>query len=337
VKTVVLEQPGSLVRAESGVPVPEPGEALVRMVRMGICGTDLHAYRGDQPFFSYPRVIGHELAGEVVSVNGDDSALAPGDPVVVLPYLGCKTCIACRRGRPNCCADIRVMGVHVDGGLREFLTVPIDHLIPAPDLSWDQRALVECLAIGAHTVRRAAPEPGENVLVLGIGPIGLGVLQFARADGARVIAVDMREDRLAFWRDDLGGEHGILGGEGSAERVKDLCGGDVATCVIDATGSVGSMVSALDLVAHGGRLVYVGLTKETFGWPHPEFHKREATLLASRNATRDDFQRVMGDMRSGAVAPSCLVTHRTDLDGVCGVLPDLLDPKLRAMKALVEF
>ena len=230
------------------------------------------------------------------------------------------------------------MGVHVDGGLREFITVPTDHLIAAPGLEWDQRALVECLAIGAHAVRRAVPEVNENVVVIGVGPIGLGVLQFARAEGARVIAVDLNEERLRFWSDRFdGGDDVVLAGDDAQTRIFDLCGGDFPTVVVDATGSASSMIGALQYVAHGGRLVYVGLTKQPFGWAHPEFHKRETTLLASRNATREDFARVMSAIRDGIAQPSCLITHRTGLGDVPDRFEAFLDPGERTMKALVDF
>ena len=336
-KCVILDEPNSFRMEDREAPTPAPGEALVRMVRMGICGTDLHAFQGHQPFFSYPRVIGHELAGEVVALGEGTEGVRVGDPVVVLPYLACKECIACRRGRPNCCQNIRVMGVHVDGGLRELVPVPADHLIPAPGLDWDQRALVECLSIGAHAIRRAAPDAGENVLVIGAGPIGLGVLQFARRAGARPIALDLNHERLRFWREELGGGDVIGPDDDASGKLLELCGGDMPTCVIDATGHVGSMCAALDYVAHGGRLVYVGLTKEKFGWNHPDFHMRETTLLASRNATRDDFVAVMDACREGAVAPGCLVTHRTNLGEVVDRFPSYIDPATKTVKALIEF
>lgn len=335
-KCVILDEPNSFRLEERDVPEPGPGEALVRMVRMGICGTDLHAFQGHQPFFSYPRIIGHELAGEIASIGKEVDGFSVGDPVVVLPYLACKTCIACRRGRPNCCERLQVMGVHVDGGLREYVPVPADHLVAADGLDWDQRALVECLAIGAHAVRRADPEQGENVLVIGAGPIGLGVLQFARARGARTIALDLNPERLRFWTEQLGGSD-VVGPEDSEARIREMCDGDMPTCVVDATGHVGSMCGALEYVAHGGRLLYVGLTKEKFGWNHPDFHMRETTLLASRNATRGDFVAVMDAMRDGTVVPTCLVTHRTSLDDVIGRFESYIDPATKAVKALIEF
>ncbi len=336
-KCVILDEPNSFRLDERDVPDPGPGEALVRMVRMGICGTDLHAFQGDQPFFSYPRIIGHELAGEIAAVGDGVDGFATGDPVVVLPYLACKECIACRRGRPNCCERIQVMGVHVDGGLQEYVPVPADHLIPAPGLDWDRRALVECLSIGAHAVRRADPEDQENVLVIGAGPIGLGVLQFARQRGARTIALDLNSERLRFWTDQLGGGDVVGPDDDAPARIRELCGGDMPTCVVDATGHVGSMCGALDFVAHGGRLVYVGISKEKFGWNHPEFHMRETTLLASRNATREDFVSVMDSLRDGVVQASCFVTHRTSIDDIVGRFESYLDPATKAVKALIEF
>src|SRR5947199_4307593 len=179
-QTIVLEKPGSLTLADTAAPtdVP-PGHAMVRVRRVGICGTDLHAYRGRQPFFSYPRILGHELGVEVIALgDGDTFGLKKGDRCTVEPYLNCGKCIACRRGKTNCCASLEVLGVHTDGGMRERIRVPVSKLHPSETLTLDQLALIETLGIGAHAVDRAKVEAGEFVLVIGAGPIGLAVMQF---------------------------------------------------------------------------------------------------------------------------------------------------------------
>ena len=170
----------------------------MRIRRIGICGTDLHAYQGNQPFITYPRIFGHELAGEIDSIEDNPYDLKPGDPVVMVPYLECGKCIACRMGKTNCCTQLKVLGVHSDGGMRQWMLVPSDHLIKAESLDLDQVALVECMAIGAHAVRRAEIQPNEYVLIIGAGPIGLGTMQFAKADGAKVIVMVINDQRLLF-------------------------------------------------------------------------------------------------------------------------------------------
>ena len=204
-KAIRLEAPGRFapVTLESASTQLQPDEALVRVHRIGVCGTDIHAFRGDQPFFSYPRILGHELGVEVLELGGPAEGIRRGQFCAVEPYLNCGTCIACRHGKPNCCVKLLVLGVHVDGGMREKLVLPIRKLHPSESLTLDQLALVETLAIGCHAVDRAALESNEFVLVIGAGPIGLGVVQFAIEAGAQVIVLDISPQRLEFCRSRL--------------------------------------------------------------------------------------------------------------------------------------
>lgn len=335
-RAIVLEAPGRLAWAARAAPEPKPGEALVRVRRVGICGTDLNAYRGRQPFFTYPRVLGHELAVEVVAVGASPSGLAPGQTCAVVPYLNCGACVACRRGRPNCCVTLAVLGVHRDGGLTEYLCVPEENLIPAGGLSLEQLALVENQSIGWHAVRRAAPEAGERALVVGAGPIGLGVVQALQLRGAQVLVADVNPQRLRFCRDVLGVRCTVDAREDLAESLRRLGGGELPTLVFDATGNPASMAAAFGWVAHGGRLVFVGLAQAQIAFADPEFHRRELTLLASRNATRADFEGVMAAMRAGAMQSSALVTHRVQFAEAIEAFATWLDPASGVIKALVD-
>ncbi|WP_172251075.1 zinc-binding alcohol dehydrogenase family protein [Saccharibacillus deserti] len=298
---IVCEEIGRLAWRED---LPEPmlasGHAIVRIRRIGICGTDLHAYRGRQPFFDYPRILGHELAGIVEEIGENESVLRTGDQVSLIPYLHCGQCGACRNGKTNCCRQMRMFGVHVDGGMRERVSIPVSRLIRTEGLTLDQSAMLEPLAIGAHGIRRAGVQSGGTVLVIGAGPIGLGVMILARHAGANVIAMDINEERLAFCRSWAGVEH-TLAADGAPRRLEELTGGELAPVVIDATGNAASMMDAFRLVSHGGSLVYVGLVKGEIAFDDPHFHSRELTLSASRNATREDFDFVLDAMASGAI------------------------------------
>ncbi|MDB5019162.1 MAG: zinc-binding alcohol dehydrogenase family protein, partial [Pedobacter sp.] len=273
-KTLICTEPGSLIYGTGNMPSAKPGEAIIKIKRIGICGTDLHAFEGTQPFFSYPRILGHELAGELVD-NGGAQAFKPGERVTFMPYFNCGHCIACRSGKPNCCVQLEVCGVHVDGGMAEYLQVPARLLVHGNDMSYDELALVEPLAIGAHGVRRAAVMPAEFVLVIGAGPIGLGVMEFARIAGGKVIAVDINEKRLEFCQEKLqvpfviNAKH-----EDVTKELARITNGDMPTVVIDATGNQKAINSAFYYMAHAARYVLVGLQKGDIIVSHPEFHKR---------------------------------------------------------------
>ncbi|MCU6707770.1 zinc-binding alcohol dehydrogenase family protein [Paenibacillus sp. J5C_2022] len=334
---IVCEQVNGFRMAED---LPEPewrdGEAIVAVKRIGICGTDLHAYKGNQPFFNYPRILGHELSGIIERIGGNDAGLREGDQVTIIPYLHCGECIACRNGKTNCCVSMRVLGVHTDGGMRERIAVPVTHLIRSEGLSLDQAALLEPLAIGAHAVRRSGLAADDTVLVVGAGPIGLGVMALAKYAGARVVAMDMNAERLAFCRSWAGVDHAINVKEQPGERLSELTGGDYPALVFDATGNAQSMMASFGWVAHGGALIYVGLVKGELTFNDPEFHKRELTLMGSRNATKEDFDHVLGAIRAGAVDMERYITHRSSFEDMIGAFDSWLKPESGVIKAIVE-
>ncbi|HVX84726.1 MAG TPA: zinc-binding alcohol dehydrogenase family protein [Phycisphaerae bacterium] len=336
-KTLTLQEPGRLVLSDAPRPeAPGPGEALVRVHRVGVCGTDTHAFTGKQPFFSYPRILGHELGVEVLAVAADVAQVKAGDRCSVEPYVNCEACIACRRGRGNCCVNMKVLGVHIDGGMREAFALPARKLHRANRLTYEQIALVETLAIGAHAVERAQVDRGETVLVIGAGPIGMSVIQFAAARG-RVMVMDVAENRLAFCREKLAVADTINAREEPLARVRELTGGDMPTAVFDATGNAPSMMGALQYVAHGGRLVYVGLFQGDFTLNDPEFHRRETTLLATRNALPDDFSRIIGMIEEGRISTAPWITHRVSAERVPETFPRWIAPDSGVLKAMIEF
>jgi 2-desacetyl-2-hydroxyethyl bacteriochlorophyllide A dehydrogenase len=255
----------------------------------------------------------------------------------VEPYLSCGACIACRAGKTNCCARLQVLGVHADGGMRELMTLPARVLHRSEALSPDQLALVEPLCIGAHAVARAGIEAGDCALVIGAGPIGLSVVQFASLAGARILVMDVNRDRLAFAREHFAIDAAIEAGDGAVERLQELTGGDMPALVIDATGNQRSMNAAFDLPAHGGRLVFVGLFQGDVTFNDPAAHRRELTLLCSRNALAADYTRVIGLLESGRIAISHWISHRVPFgDAVVDGFPRWLDPQSRFIKAVID-
>lgn len=335
-KALVCTTPGQFKYIEKEKPAPQEGRAIIKIKRIGICGTDLHAFEGTQPFFNYPRILGHELAGELVQIDGTEK-FQPGDKVSFIPYFNCGECIACRNEKPNCCTDIQVFGVHIDGGMAEYISVPTQYLLNGEGLGYDELALIEPLAIGAHGVRRAEIKEGEFVLVIGAGPIGLGTMEFARIAGGKVIALDINTGRLQFCKDKLGVEHIVNALDTDVtEQLKTITNGDMPTVVIDATGNQRAIVNAFQYMAHSARFVMIGLQKGDLSFSHPEFHKREATLMSSRNATREDFEHVMASMKKGLVDPKTYITHRVQFGEVENQFESWLNPATGVIKAIVE-
>ena len=336
-KALLLEAPKCFKSIEMESPDrPGPGEALVRVHRIGICGTDLSGYLGKMPFFSYPRIPGHELGVEVVEVGEDVANVKAGDRCSVEPYINDPESYASRRGHPNCCEKLQVLGVHRDGGMRSHFLLPARKLHPSTRLSFDQLALVETLAIGCHAVNRGVPVPGESCLVIGAGPIGLATLEFVKLSGARTIVVDMNAGRLDFCRRVMGIEHALPFGDSVEADLRSVTDGHLPDVVIDATGSNASMSAAFGYVAPGGRLVYVGISTEEVRFKHPIFHRTEGTLLCSRNALPADFTRVIGLIEDGRIDTVPWITHRSGFDELPGLFPSYTKPETGVIKAIVE-
>lgn len=311
------------------------GYSIIRIKRVGICGTDLHAFDGTQPYFTYPRVLGHELAAEFI--EGDNPRFHQGDLLTVLPYFDCGSCVACRNNKPNCCTSIKVCGVHIDGGMTEFLMVPSSALIANDGLSLDELALVEPLAIGAHAISRAEVQSKDTILIIGAGPIGIGIVEFALLRGAKVMLMDTNNDRLSFCKKNFNDIETINPLDMDViERMREMTAGDMPSVVMDATGNLKAINNAFAYMAHGGRYVLVGLQTGEIVFSHPEFHKREGTLMSSRNATREDFALVMQAIKAGSVNPLKIITHRLSFDEVAEKFSLLVDPAQKTIKALIE-
>lgn len=336
-KAITLTAPGVFSHTTLDTPpAPDAGEAVVRTHRMGVCGTDIHAFAGRQPFFSFPRILGHELGVEVLAVGAGVTRVKPGDRCSVEPYMNCGACGACRKGAGNCCANLKVLGVMTDGGLREQFTVRADKLHPSATLPYDALALVEPLAIGRHAVMRPALAAGETCLIIGAGPIGLAALVFAKIAGARCLVMDVNEARLRFCLEVMGADAVLTPGEDPAASLREANAGELPDVVIDATGSAASMSSAFGYIAPTGRLVYVGLTQQPVTLAQPLFHRPEGTLFCSRNALPEDFREIIRLMETGRIDIGPWITHRTTFARFTEDFPAFTKPENGVIKALVE-
>ncbi|MCM3626057.1 zinc-binding alcohol dehydrogenase family protein [Paenibacillus glycanilyticus] len=336
-KGIICEQIEQFNYAELEEPVYTEGEAIIQIKRVGICGTDLHAYKGNQPFFSYPRILGHELSGIIQRIGENAEGFKAGDQVSIIPYLHCGKCAACRQGKTNCCTSIQVLGVHADGGMREKISIPVTHLLKADGLSLEQAAIVEPFSIGAHAIRRSGLERGQTALVIGAGPIGLGIMALAKHAGANVIAMDVNTERLAFCKQWAKVDSTVNALENPSAQLEALTNGDYPTIVFDATGNTNSMAAAVKYAAHGGKLVYVGLVKGQVSFDDAEFHKRELTIMGSRNATREDFEHVLDVVRAGGIDVDRYVTHQVPFEEMIEHFESWLDPANKVIKAMIEW
>lgn len=332
---LVCQEPSTFELKEKDLPVKKPGEALLKIHRVGICGTDLHAYAGNQAFFNYPRILGHELAAEILEIDQNDKGLQQGDKVIVMPYVSCGTCIACRRGKTNCCSNIKVLGVHADGGMQEVISVRTDLLIQANELEYNEMAIVEPLAIGAHALRRSNVQAGDYVVVIGCGPIGIGLMKLAQIMGANVIALDVNEDRLRYAVDQIGVHYAFNVLEDPAAKISELTNSDMATAVFDATGNKRALETGIDYMAHGGEFILVGLSKDELCYSHPKIHAKETTLKCSRNATLEDFEFVIKHLKE--FPTSSFITHEVHYTEMISNFDSWLDPTTGVIKAMVHF
>lgn len=325
-KTLVCTAPHALEIAQTARPASKTGHLRVKIGHIGICGTDYHIYGGQMPFLSYPRTMGHELSGRALEASAD-GRIKEGDLLVINPYLACNGCHACKIGKPNCCENLAVLGVHTDGGMCEEICVPEDNLYLATGLSEKAAAMVEFLAIGAHGVRRSRLQKGSDVLIVGAGPIGLGAAIFAAIEGANIVLRDSSADRLALAKTALpSATFEQVGNE--EKRAYDT--------VFDATGNINAMNAGLDWVAHGGTYVLLSIVKGDLCFADPEFHKRETTLMSSRNALKVDFDHVIAQIRNGNVPIDALATHETSFEDAVQNLPLWAQDRGAVIKALIR-
>ncbi|MFD2200050.1 zinc-binding alcohol dehydrogenase family protein [Shivajiella indica] len=339
-KSIVLQKPEHLVFEEIDNPgKPNPNEALVKVLRIGICGTDIHAFKGRQPFFNYPRILGHELGVEVVETGIAVNHLKAGDKCALEPYFNKTLGQAVRRGKTNCGEEISVFGVHEDGGMRPYFKVDANYLHPSEKLNFDQLALIEPLAIGYHAVQRASPEQDDKILVIGAGPIGMAAAQFAILTNKQVVIMDINRQRL-----DVCQKHLALKGSlhidnqdfNYPENLKNIFDGDLPTVIFDATGNPDSMKKTLEFAAHGSKIVFIGLFQGDFIFHDPLFHKKELTLMASRNALGNDFKEIIGLIESGIVNTDFWITHRINFEELPEQFGGLFFGNEHVIKVMVE-
>lgn len=328
-KSLVCKEPFRLILEEREKPQPKENEVQLKVAAIGICGTDIHAYAGNQPFFEYPRVLGHEASGVITDLGKDVDQFKIGQRAALIPYVSCGKCAACLSGKTNCCENISVIGVHQDGAFSEYLVAPAQNILPISDnVDNVTAALIEPYAISAHAVRRAQINSGDDVLIVGAGPIGLGAAAIARADGANVVIADTSEERRKHIKANIP----VPAVDPINEKIEDYFNGLLPQIVIDATGNQKAMNNAVNLIRHGGRIVFVGLHKGSIEFSDPDFHKKETTLMGSRNATLEDFEKVRYLMAEGKISADMMLTHQFKYEG----LADIYEEDITKNKSLIK-
>jgi 2-desacetyl-2-hydroxyethyl bacteriochlorophyllide A dehydrogenase len=335
-RSIICDRPGLLSIHIKEQPSLIREHVLLRVKRVGICGTDLHAFNGNQPFFSYPRILGHELATQVLEINDGEEKIQKGDRTVVIPYINCEKCAACLAGKSNCCENIRVFGVHTDGGMQDVISFPSRLLIPANDLSYDEIAIVEPLAIGAHSLRRSGVKKDDLLVVIGCGPIGMGIIQLGKCLGATVVAIDINDSRLELAKTSFGADLTLHALQSPVDKLKQAYG-SLAHTVIDATGSKAAIESAISYMRHGGNFVLVGLFKGELAFDHPAIHAKETTLICSRNATREDFNFVLKVLREKKFNTKAYITRKAASEEIIGSFNAWASPDTREIKVVTDW
>lgn len=335
-KYIICDKPGQINLKTKNIPRLKKYYVLVEIRRVGICGTDLHAFKGDQPYFNYPRILGHELAGVVLKKNESKSSLKIGEKVVVIPYIECGDCDACKIKLFNCCEKINVIGVHSDGGLQEKIAVPAKNLISVNSLSFDEIALIEPLSIGYHALKRAKIKSADKILVIGCGPIGIGIISLALSFGCEVIATDYNLKRLEYVKNNFSKVKIIETNKNLKNDIQLTNKGSLVDKVFDATGNKIAIESSQYYVRHGGKLILVGIYKNNICFSHPDIHKKEIQIICSRNATKNDFKSIIKFLKKREFPSKSFITKKVSFDNLPSDFKSFYSKEKLLIKAMVE-
>lgn len=336
-RALVLNGAYDLSYGERNMPERKEGEILIKMRAVSICGSDIHAIRGNQPLFTFPRVIGHEISALVVDA-GDSVQFTEGDNVCVMPCIPCDSCMACKAGKTNCCSSLKLYGVHEDGGLQEYLSLPERFLLksPFPD-RYEETALIEPLTIGYHAVSRMRPKPGKRLLILGAGPIGTACAVCARAIGMDVVLADISPARREFVRKTFAFSVFNPLDELEKAEVTESIAREGFDGVIDTTANKNSMEHAFEWIGHGGEIVFVGMFKGILEIDETAFHMKEPSLHVTRNSVPEDYRSVMRLWEEGRVDPGLFITNRTAFEDAATEILKWADGRQEVFKGIVHW
>jgi 2-desacetyl-2-hydroxyethyl bacteriochlorophyllide A dehydrogenase len=337
-QSIVISEPFSVSVVESPMPKPKAGEALLKMLYGGICGSDLGTYRGSFAYVSYPRIPGHEFSAEIVEIGENDRGLKPGMVVTANPYFNCGTCYSCRRGILNACVSNQTLGAQRDGAFSRYVCLPVERLYDGKGLPAETLALVEPYCISYHGVSRAQIKAGERVLIIGAGTIGILAMVAAKQFGAKVFVADVAEGKLDYARR-FGADGTILNdsADAFAKRVSDATGGDGFDVVVEAVGLPSTFQAGIDACAFGARFVLIGVGKQNLDFNFTLIQKKELHVFGSRNALKKDFLEAIDYFKSGAFDFSQIISDRFKMEEAGKAFETFDKNAGRMLKVVIEF
>lgn len=336
-KAIEITKPYEINIIEKDVPKPKGNEALLKVLCCGICGADVASFTGNQPFTTYPRIPGHEFSAQIVEIPDNDRGFKAGDIVTCNPYFNCGECYACKRGIVNACHDNQTMGVQRDGSFQEYITMPVDRIIDGKGLKAEELALIEPFSISCHALSRAQVNNGDNLLIMGAGPIGLFALIKAKAMGANVLIADMLESRLALAKE-FGADMAVNVKDSDLHTVcdefTDGCGFDVC---VEACGAPETFLNCIDESAHGANIILIGNGKRKTTFVHSVILKKELNIFGSRNAFTKDFEELIDLVKSKKVNPLKMISGIYDIDNAKDAFDALSHNDGSLAKLLIKF
>ena len=337
-KAVFIENPGKAVIKDIPRPARKPGEALLKLLYGGICGSDLGSYRGTFAYFSYPRTPGHEFSAEIVEIDGNDRGLNPGMVVVCNPYFNCGECYSCKHGLVNACMSNQTMGVQREGAFSEYITMPLDRIYDGKGLEPMVLAIIEPLCISYHGVKRAGVKGGDKVLIVGAGTIGILAAVAAKQKGAEVYIADVSQVKLDYARE-FGVDGVVLadGPEAYERAVKEITGGNGFDVTIEAVGLPSTFQNCIDAAAFGGRMVLIGVGKENLDFNFTMIQKKELNVFGSRNALKPDFLELIDLVKAGKIPLKKIITDVYKFDQAPRAFQEMSENAGRMLKVIIDF
>ena len=337
-KAVFIENPGKAVIKDIPRPARKPGEALLKLLYGGICGSDLGSYRGTFAYFSYPRTPGHEFSAEIVEIDGNDRGLKPGMVVVCNPYFNCGECYSCKHGLVNACMSNQTMGVQREGAFSEYITMPLDRIYDGKGLEPMVLAIIEPLCISYHGVKRAGVKGGDKVLIVGAGTIGILAAVAAKQKGAEVYIADVSQVKLDYARE-FGVDGVVLadGPEAYERTVKEITGGNGFDVTIEAVGLPSTFQNCIDAAAFGGRMVLIGVGKENLDFNFTMIQKKELNVFGSRNALKPDFLELIDLVKAGKIPLKKIITDVYKFDQAPRAFQEMSENAGRMLKVIIDF